>query len=58
VHGEVEPPLIGEQNLPQIIAALLASIKDAPHIAEKARPRWGAVLCSCAVRCAFLHTGR
>eukprot|EP00887_Chlorella_sp_A99_P006846 scaffold2.g6846.t1 len=39
VHGaDATPPLIGPQNLPAIIQALLESIRDAPHIAEKARP--------------------
>ena len=43
VHGEgMTPPLIGPNNLPQIMAVLLEAIQDAPHIAEKARapPRW------------------
>lgn len=36
VHGaDATPPLIGPQNLPAIIQALLESIRDAPHIAEK-----------------------
>jgi importin subunit beta-1 len=36
VHGEDSPaPLLGPQNLPQVVEALLMAIRDAPHIAEK-----------------------
>lgn len=29
------PPLLGPQNLPQVVASLLEAIRDEPHIAEK-----------------------
>lgn len=32
---DLEPPLLGPQNLPQVISALLEAIRDEPHIAEK-----------------------
>lgn len=37
-HGvDAAAPLLGPQNLPQVVEALLHAIRDAPHIAEKVR---------------------
>jgi importin subunit beta-1 len=38
VHGQsgVQPPLLGPQTLPPVVAALLEALRDAPHVAEKA----------------------
>jgi importin subunit beta-1 len=38
VHGQpdVSPPLLGPQNLPSVIAALMDAVRDEAHVAEKA----------------------
>jgi len=38
VHG---PAVVNAQALPAVVSALLAAIRDEPHIAEKARPSSG-----------------
>ncbi len=36
VHGHPQaPPLLGPNNLPQVVEALLAALRDAPFIAVK-----------------------
>jgi hypothetical protein len=42
VHGDpAAPPLLGPNNLPQVVEALLSALRDAPYLAEKV----GAAFC-------------